>query len=1330
MSEQTFQFQPSLIIGLGGTGIKVLTFVKKALLEINNNRMPPEVALLAFDTEKENRFRIGGWGRERKADTRSTGYVQLGSGEYVFLGGNVRRFAEEVSRGAHPHLNWWNVRDYFEQNLPEHVWSLAEGAAQYRQFGRIALVYNLNTFQRMVRSAFEAIRSATSGTKVDIHIVASLAGGTGSGMFLDVAHLVRLLAPRMGLSEFKVMGYFVLSEGFSGTPQIDFGMDAVRKDFRAREIAALRELARLQTACTPEHPYPVIYRQESIWNTKIEKAPFDAFYLLDGHRAHNPLHQVPLEKGLAPSIAQLVIAQVDRTGGSDIAAHIVNIFRKKDARGISSDVPVTGTFGTYSLVLPIYHWVERWSHRLLREILDTLLRPVEFSPAQVPVRLADNQAGDRSGSGADNIDNELRKEREYFTEFLEYLRDLGHRYRAGARNQMEVLHELNSLSAEDWAHKLDPGFGERKVDRARRDILRLLRADFTRKSWVRREANPFYIDPNPPGSAAEKARQIRSLVERHLRTLLGEDREGRREGGLIRERLQQYLDKQIERFRELISRRLQEILNGSDADPAIEARAGKLGYALSWIQALLEHYRLAAIALEGLQTKQNDRQKSGLLQWLQGYTNQLHLADRDMEDNPSRGNRKSYIRAAQEYLEVHRAAVIRQMVKEGAKEIIRSLEQILSQLEAWQRTLATATADAGGVYDLTLRSARDNEIDLEEMKQIKSQHILDDEEYEQAQYRRYAKEKVDATEHLLKELRWSVEFGKERPYIRLTLGDQPLRLAQNRGDGERNLALFLERTRAFFQEAWNELSVTLYMIHRYKYNIKKLAEDLAISNGPLLKLTDTAKDKAIPALFLRVHPHSKEQAEQIEGEPRFTERLLNEMAQQLNIQARAKIREDEEIDTLGRSDSQDPYSWTILYFLDIIPLYETRAWRDGLEDYRTFPQNRHFLHIFRAEQEALELERRAVRVLKHPPRELEHRVVQLLEHKERIHLAVHALVYGFPAFPWPDWPESAGKGILLYQNIPYWIPTERNPNNEEAWALVLLPDLRRARQEGERWVDPITGRPLEPEPYLLTKLGNVRLFDAVERFIFHPADVQNEQRTFGAEDYRRVKSTLHYVVTWDLRNRQTHHALGWIPPNWLKGSQRQIAMEQATRYATFQYWLNHKGRKALEKHGTAIRALTALNDKTSFEERREADLWTTVVLLVQEEIGRLERQLRGFQGLFDTQALQRWNPYTALAKIRPAKTDEQRAFSLGQDDGEVVGDITEEIPSEAKERVDEVQVAQPARCPHCGQEHPADWMFCPVTGKEIPRGGSACPHCGQQHPAEFRFCPMTGKPLP
>ena len=40
---------PTLVIGLGGSGLKTATFVKKNMMEANKNELPKEMALMVLD---------------------------------------------------------------------------------------------------------------------------------------------------------------------------------------------------------------------------------------------------------------------------------------------------------------------------------------------------------------------------------------------------------------------------------------------------------------------------------------------------------------------------------------------------------------------------------------------------------------------------------------------------------------------------------------------------------------------------------------------------------------------------------------------------------------------------------------------------------------------------------------------------------------------------------------------------------------------------------------------------------------------------------------------------------------------------------------------------------------------------------------------------------------------------------------------------------------------------------------------------------------------------------------------------------------------------------
>jgi hypothetical protein len=95
-----------------------------------------------------------------------------------------------------------------------------------RALGRLALVDHHRGITRRLEaelrecSRVEGLQQATrqSGLPVRstvprVYVVAGLAGGTGGGMFLDVAYLVRQLLRDLGQPQAEVVGLFLLPQG-------------------------------------------------------------------------------------------------------------------------------------------------------------------------------------------------------------------------------------------------------------------------------------------------------------------------------------------------------------------------------------------------------------------------------------------------------------------------------------------------------------------------------------------------------------------------------------------------------------------------------------------------------------------------------------------------------------------------------------------------------------------------------------------------------------------------------------------------------------------------------------------------------------------------------------------------------------------------------------------------------------------------------------------------------------------------------------------------------------------------------------------------------------
>src|SRR5439155_9203311 len=101
-----------------------------------------------------------------------------------------------------------------------------DGAGQIRAAGRVALLSSFLDVQYVIEEGIKRVRrlaadlatklrapdgdAGTVMSELTIYVVSSLAGGTGSGAFLDVT----LLARKLSGSRAKMVGIFVLPEAF------------------------------------------------------------------------------------------------------------------------------------------------------------------------------------------------------------------------------------------------------------------------------------------------------------------------------------------------------------------------------------------------------------------------------------------------------------------------------------------------------------------------------------------------------------------------------------------------------------------------------------------------------------------------------------------------------------------------------------------------------------------------------------------------------------------------------------------------------------------------------------------------------------------------------------------------------------------------------------------------------------------------------------------------------------------------------------------------------------------------------------------------------------
>jgi hypothetical protein len=265
----------TICIGLGGTGKDILMRIRRLIVERYGDLTNlPIVSFVHIDTDKAatqvTGIRTGSIyhgvdlsfkSAEKVCATMSSDQVNM------FVQGLERR-SEYTRHGPYDHIGRW-----FPPQLLRNIKAIEEGAKGIRPVGRLAFFYNYQKIQTAIETAEKRTRGHESlllkaGLKVEpgvnIFVVGSLCGGTGSGMFLDIAYSLRHL---YGSQSSQIVGYLIISPQLYGnTPSMN-----------ANTYAALKEL---NYYSTPGTKFEACYDIQNLVIVQEQRPPFDYSYLV------------------------------------------------------------------------------------------------------------------------------------------------------------------------------------------------------------------------------------------------------------------------------------------------------------------------------------------------------------------------------------------------------------------------------------------------------------------------------------------------------------------------------------------------------------------------------------------------------------------------------------------------------------------------------------------------------------------------------------------------------------------------------------------------------------------------------------------------------------------------------------------------------------------------------------------------------------------------------------------------------------------------------------------------------------------------------------------
>ena len=193
-----------LVIGLGGMGLKTMKRLKSELNERVGKIDTSIVRILSLDTDKVDREQVINSRLLTPEEVPSLDNSEVGAAL-----GAVKEFRPKPIDAIIP--------DGFSQALS------GAGANQVRLAGRLTLM-GLKIFKTVYDSIEAAIRGLRdfSTCTLDVHVVAGIGGGSGSGLVVDIPYIVRAVVRRLGIPESKlrVFGHVYLPNSYSGIPNV------------------------------------------------------------------------------------------------------------------------------------------------------------------------------------------------------------------------------------------------------------------------------------------------------------------------------------------------------------------------------------------------------------------------------------------------------------------------------------------------------------------------------------------------------------------------------------------------------------------------------------------------------------------------------------------------------------------------------------------------------------------------------------------------------------------------------------------------------------------------------------------------------------------------------------------------------------------------------------------------------------------------------------------------------------------------------------------------------------------------------------------------------
>lgn len=433
------RYYPTLIVGLGGTGLGILRQLKSRLLESDVNK----VRLLGIDADSSENEK----------------YVpdlpQLNQSELAILDASLAiRYLERAAAGT-PTDKF--ITDFLPNNY-QNIHGLhadvksridtQKGAGQMRRAGKLLFVSNVSDGAKLdgrigeIRKELTGLVTTVSQIRNDllidhgvrIYVTGSIAGGTGAGCFLDCLALLR--------NHFSDAAHKITAALLLPGPLFDKMLSKPKEEMmqtRGNAVGSLTELQAFMTGDMAQHLF--VFGGGKQFSLGINTLVNDV-YLVD-HTTYTG-REAKDHMDLCRSVGNFLYAQVGTGVGAVMAAGRINAQPTIDQKAQKPPL-VFSSFGvsvieyplhdllTYSIRSTLKNWLERWrtdragvdlvesevKNAIAQSRLNNTLIVSQLLPEIPEAKFSDGWKNDHFEQKDEDFFKKVTERREKFTEKLQ-----------------------------------------------------------------------------------------------------------------------------------------------------------------------------------------------------------------------------------------------------------------------------------------------------------------------------------------------------------------------------------------------------------------------------------------------------------------------------------------------------------------------------------------------------------------------------------------------------------------------------------------------------------------------------------------------------------------------------------------------------------------------------------------------------------------------------------------------------------------------------------------------------------------------------------------------